>query len=97
MDGIMTQEEYFKQKLMLDRVASKDVLNTEEAAAMLDVCAERMRDMARRRQVPHYRQNGRIYFRKMELEAWLTADRQPSVEERVAGIETRRVLRGVKR
>ncbi|MBD5163469.1 MAG: helix-turn-helix domain-containing protein [Bacteroidales bacterium] len=88
----MTQEQYFKQKLLLDRVASKTILDTEEAAALMGVGAERMRDMARRRQVPHYRQNGHIYFRKAELEAWLTADRQPSLDEEVTKIETRRVL-----
>lgn len=37
--------------------------------------------LTHRREIPHRRVGGRLYFRRSELEAWLDAGRRPLAEE----------------
>lgn len=59
----------------LAALGAKLVLNTDEAAEFLGLSKSRMHHLTSARLIPHYRQGGRLYFRKAELEAWLTAHR----------------------
>lgn len=79
-------EEEIKQQL--DRIesyamiAAKSVLNIKEAAFILGMSVEGVRLIARNHQIPYYKPNiNRLYFKKSELEDWMTQNRSKSMAE----------------
>lgn len=79
----MTQEEYYDQALILARIGALEVLDVNDAAVMLRITPDRVRHLASERKIPHYRNrnNMRLYFRKRDLEAWMAAERIPTIAE----------------
>lgn len=59
----------------------KNVWDIEDCAIALKKSVSRVRHMANDNILPHYKQNGALYFKREEIEAWLTAHRRPSKDE----------------
>lgn len=59
----------------------KSVLNTEEAAALLGITKERLRVIASRREIPHFKRGQRDFFLRSEIEKWQTGRRVLTNEE----------------
>lgn len=78
MNTIKQQLKHIEQLLML---TVKRVLNTAEAATMLNITPGHLRHLVSTRQVPHYKKGSRIYFSKSELEQWQLQNRVASSEE----------------
>ena len=75
-------------KEQLDRIeqysliAAKNVLNINEAAIILGMTVRGVRENVRNRIIPCYKPNiNRLYFKKSELEEWMTQNRRKSIEE----------------
>lgn len=75
-------------KEQLDRIeqysliAAKNVLNINEAAIILGMTVRGVRENVRNRIIPCYKPNiNRLYFKKSELEEWMTQNRRKSMEE----------------
>lgn len=77
----MSKEEFFAQSLAIQRMGAKNVLNVDELALMLDITADRVRHLAADRVIPHYKQSGKLYFKKSEIESWLTTHRIAADDE----------------
>lgn len=63
------------------RQANKKILTTKEVAEMLDVSTQRVRQLASNHEVPYYKQCGKLYFRREEIEQWQCSVRTPSKRE----------------
>lgn len=75
-------------KEQLDRIeqysliAAKNVLNINEAAIILGMTVRGVRENVRNRIIPCYKPNvNRLYFKKSELEEWMTQNRRKSMAE----------------
>ena len=75
-------------KEQLDRIeqysliAAKNVLNIQEAAIILGMTVEGVRDNVRNNILPYYKPNiNRLYFKKSELEDWMMQNRSKSMAE----------------
>lgn len=62
-------------------VMLKNVWNVGELALVLNVSESRVRHMAAEQIIPSYKQNGSLYFKRSEIEAWQTLKRTPSMDE----------------
>lgn len=67
------------ERLMV--ISAKSVLNTRELALMLDISQDRIRHLVSARNIPHYRQGNRIFFKKSEIEDWQLQHRVPTNDE----------------
>lgn len=70
----------------LDRIEKKtglekNVLTLEEAAAFTGYSTRYMRLLVQRRELPSYRRGNRLFFDRLEVEKWMTANRIQSNEE----------------
>lgn len=67
-------------------VLLKQVLNLNEAAKYLDISKSHLYKLTSRKEIPFYCPQGkRLYFKKDELDQWLTRNRSASLTE----LETR--------
>jgi excisionase family DNA binding protein len=59
-------------------VTSPEWMNVETAAAYLDCTPERLRKLIARREIPFHQEapGCRIFFRRQELDEWMTASRR---------------------
>lgn len=62
-------------------MSSKAVLNVKEAAAFLGVSTSHLYHMLSDRSMPHYRKGRNVFFKKDDLEQWITSDRIASRDE----------------
>lgn len=62
-------------------VMMKNVWNVTDLALVLNISESRVRHMAAERIIPTYKQNGSLYFKREEIEAWQTANRTASKDE----------------
>lgn len=62
-------------------ILKKNVWNIDELAIYLRLSPDRCSRLAKERAFPSYKQNGRYYFKRQEIEAWLTANRVSSADE----------------
>ncbi len=79
-------EEEIKQQLdrieQYAQIAAKNVLNIKEAAFILGMSEQSVRSKARNREFACYRPNhNTLYFKKSELEGWMTRNRSKSMLE----------------
>lgn len=70
----------------LTELAAKNVLTLEDVTILTSLKAQTIRKLCRQRMLPCYRPNKNIlYFKKGEVEAWMTANRQSTVDEMLYG------------
>lgn len=68
------------EKMIL--IGSKEVLNIEECALFTGLAKSTLYDMTSKRQIPHYKpRDGRLYFKKSEIESWLLKNKKASNKE----------------
>lgn len=65
----------------LMRISQKDALDINECALYLGVSSSHLRHMACKRQIPHYKRVGKLFFSKREIDDWRLAERVPTNEE----------------
>jgi excisionase family DNA binding protein len=70
----------------LDRIEKKtglekNVLTLEEAAAFTGYSTRYLRLLVQRRELPSYRRGNRLFFDRLEVEKWMTANRIQTNEE----------------
>jgi excisionase family DNA binding protein len=70
----------------LDRIEKKtglekNVLTLDEAAAFTGYSTRYLRLLVQRRELPSYRRGNRLFFDRLEVEKWMTANRIQSNEE----------------
>lgn len=49
-----------------------DILDTDGACKLTGLSKSRIRALTSQKKIPHYKQGNKLYFRKRELENWLT-------------------------
>ena len=90
----MSQEELImdrlvsiEKKLTEQALATKEVLNFNEAALFLDLSKSHLYKLTSQKRIPHFCPEGKkIYFLRTDLQSWLLRNRQEeaeSVEERL--------------
>lgn len=65
----------------LTTVAAKSVLDLSEAALFTGFSEGHLYRLTSRKQIPHYKKNRKLYFRKAELEEWLTQEAVPTEDD----------------
>ena len=53
-------------------LGAKEVLTVEEAAMLTGYAVKGIYQLTSEKRIPHHKKNGRLYFRKSELEGWMT-------------------------
>lgn len=71
----------FEELKMLIISSMKNVLNVEETAFYIGITADRVRHLMKDRAIPYYIQGRRAYFKREEIEAYLTQNRAMSLGE----------------
>lgn len=59
----------------------KNVWSVKDLALVLDISESRVRHMAADKVIPTYKQNGTLYFKREEIEAWQLRNRTASKDE----------------
>jgi len=68
--------------LQQQKLLQKEILNSEEASSYLGIKKSYLYKLSSKNRIPFYRPNGKlIYFKRAELDTWLTKNRQRSIEE----------------
>lgn len=62
-------------------VMMKKVWSVKDLALVLDISESRVRHMAAEQVIPTYKQNGSLFFKREEIEAWQTKNRTASRDE----------------
>lgn len=68
-------DERFNRLESLTLIGAKTILTAEEAAAYTGYAIKGIYDLTHKRKIPHYKKNGKLYFKKSELDEWLTETR----------------------
>lgn len=83
----MKTKEYAELTARLDRIeqmatiSAKTVLNLKEAAAFIGYTTQWLYRMTARKDIPYYKRGVKLYFKKSDLEEWMTGRRVMSDEE----------------
>lgn len=64
----------------LQELAVKTVLTIEDVSTLTGLSTSRIRALCSSRDIPHYKQ-GSLYFKRKEVEDWMTANRRPTRAE----------------
>lgn len=56
-------------------ISAKSILNLDEAVLFTGFSKGHLYRLTSERQIPHYKKNRKLYFRKSELEAWLLEEK----------------------
>lgn len=56
-------------------IGAKPVLDLDEAALFTGLSKGHLYRLTSEKQIPHYKKNRKLYFKKTELEAWLLEER----------------------
>lgn len=72
-------------------IGSKNVLDTSEVAMMLNLSESRIRHLVSSKEIPHYKQGTKTYFRKSEIEDWQCSKRIPTNKE-ISSIATTHIV-----
>ena len=69
------------QKIYVTLLAFKKVLSMSDAEAYTGLGKSRLYQATREKELPYYKNHGRVYFKREDLEAWMTQNRVSSTEE----------------
>ena len=62
------------EKMLVMVASQKDVLTVEEVCMLTGYSKQGIYGLCSERKIPHYKQ-GRLFFKRKEIEAWMTAKR----------------------
>lgn len=81
----MDTEEFDRLALAVGRnvlIAQKEILTLEEVMLYTGMSRSHLYKLTSRRLIPHYKPNGKVcFFRRKELEQWLTSNRVATEQE----------------
>ena len=69
-------------------IGAKPVLGIEEAALFTGYTVRGLYEMTSKKRIPHYKQGGRVYFKKDELVEWMTERKVKTESEINSDAET---------
>ncbi len=79
---IQTEIQEIKNFISQQQIAQKNILTLNEAATFTGLSKSYLYKKTSNRQIPFYKLEGKlIYFKKIELEEWLLANRVPPENE----------------
>jgi excisionase family DNA binding protein len=81
LNNIETLLESLSQRQPLQEVGNSEILNLEETSKYTSMARATLYKMTSTREIPHFKRGKRLYFRKSELDAWITNNRVMTKEE----------------
>lgn len=73
----------------LQFISSKEILSLREACIYMDVSTSFLYKLTSSRRIPHFKPSGKlIYFRRTDLDSWMTSVKRESLNESIAEIES---------
>ena len=82
LNDIRAALDELKSELTKSNLLQKEVLSLSEASQVTGISKSDLYKRTSNRSIPFYRPSGKlIYFRRTEIETWLTQDRIASVQE----------------
>lgn len=69
-------------------IGSKETLTIEEAALYTGYKVKGLYTLTSQKRIPHYKKNGKLYFDKQELDAWMKATKVKTTTEINSQAET---------
>ena len=82
MDKLLQRLERIELLLESQKLVHKEVLNFNEACEYLELSQSHLYKMTSTAAIPYYKPNGKkVYFKRIELEAWLLRNRTTSQDE----------------
>lgn len=67
------------EKLLI--IGSKNVLNVADVSLLLGLSESRIRTLCSSKEIPHYKQGVKVFFKKSEIEEWQLEKRVPTNDE----------------
>ena len=93
-ENILTKLDAIEQRLVEQNLLQKEIINFAEACLYLDLSSSHLYKLTSANAVPCYCPQGKkLYFRRAELDLWLTSRRNASaneVEQKAANYITKR-------
>lgn len=86
-------EERFDRLQTATLLAAKNVIAVEEAAMLTGYTVKGIYTLTSEKRIPHYKKNGKLYFKKDELEAWMTENRVATEHELEVAATTHTTIR----
>jgi len=80
-EKLLTKLDSIESLLREQGSQAKEILNVAEAAKFLDLEVGYLYQLTSKREIPYYRPGRKIYFKKSELEAWITSKRMATKSE----------------
>ena len=80
LQTLVEQEEKEEQARGAANISSNDIMTIDDASDLLNLSKSRIYALCSNRDIPHYKQ-GKLYFKRKELEKWLLGKRQPTRAE----------------
>ncbi len=68
-------DEKFSRLQAATLIGIKSTLTAEEAALYTGYAIKGIYDLTHKKKIPHYKKNGKLYFKKTELDEWMTESR----------------------
>lgn len=68
-------DERFNRLEAATLIGAKEILTAEEASLYTGYALKWIYSLTSNKQIPHYKRNGKLYFKKTELDAWMTENR----------------------
>lgn len=95
----MSEQEAKQIYARLDRIeaatllGAKDILRVEEASLLTGFSVGYIYNLTSKKAIPHYKQGQAIFFKKAELEAWMTECRVATEHELEVAATTHTTIR----
>mgnify|MGYP000879293014 FL=1 len=80
LDALAVDVRALKSRTMNDKPAD-EIGGLDLAVAVTGLARRTIYKLTHRREIPHRRVGGRLYFRRTELEQWIDSGRRPMVAE----------------
>lgn len=80
-DMQQTIEQWCERMEKITLLGNKQILTLSEAAMLTGYKEKGLYELTSQRRIPHYKKNGKLYFKKSELEEWMTENRVMTNEE----------------
>lgn len=83
MDKLNSIEDLLKTLLKNDKVEVPvtEILNLNQAAEHLSITKSTLYKKTSERSIPHFKQGKRLYFKRNELDTWLTEQKVKTISE----------------
>ncbi|MBD5352317.1 MAG: helix-turn-helix domain-containing protein [Bacteroides sp.] len=74
-------EERFNRLETVTLIGTKEILTTEEALIYTGYSLKGLYKLTSTKQIPHYKRNNKLYFKRSELDRWMTERRVMTMQE----------------